>query len=78
MVYVCRNVTISSLGEPTLDLIQGLWGALIFSIFSLIGLGWLTLSVGCVIGCIYEIVLNQKVFRKRNAEQIVEQDQDAA
>lgn len=58
--YLLTGEPVSSLGEPTLDLIQGLWGALVFSAFSLVSLGWLTLPAGFAIGYIYEMVLRHR------------------
>ena len=43
----------SSLGEPPLDLLNGLWGTLVFSLISLMFLGWLTVPLGMAIGALW-------------------------
>lgn len=40
----------SSLGEETLDPLTGLWASLVYSLLSLVGLGWLTVPVGALVG----------------------------
>jgi hypothetical protein len=40
----------SSLGERTLDPWNGLWGALIYSAWSLFLAGWLTVPAGAIVG----------------------------
>lgn len=40
----------SSLGEPPIDLLNGLWGMLIFSLISLMFVGWLTVPLGMLAG----------------------------
>lgn len=50
---ICYGLTggcASSLGEPPLDLLNGLWGTLIFSLVSLMFLGWITVPLGMAIG----------------------------
>ncbi len=42
--------TKSSLGEPTLDPIQGVWSALVSSFMSLILFGWMTITIGAFLG----------------------------
>ncbi len=51
------------LGEPTLDLVQGLLGALFFGGISLMFVGWITLSIGGLIGFFYKSFLIEKVNR---------------
>jgi hypothetical protein len=41
---------LSSLGEPPMDLFTALWGAAIYSFWSLIVMGWATMSIGAGIG----------------------------
>ena len=40
----------SSLGEPPIDLLNGLWGALALSFWSLLFFGWVTSPIGALIG----------------------------
>lgn len=40
----------SSLGEPPIDPLNGLWGAAVFSFWSLIALGWLSAPFGGLLG----------------------------
>lgn len=47
--YVFLGET-SSLGEPPIDLLNGLWGAAVFSFWSLIVLGWLSAPFGGLLG----------------------------
>lgn len=39
-----------SLGEETIDPINGLWASLVYSLLSLVGLGWLTVPAGALAG----------------------------
>ena len=48
--YWLTGGCVSSLGEAPLDLLNGLWGMLIFSLVSLVFLGWLTVPLGIVVG----------------------------
>lgn len=50
---VCYRLTggcAGSLGEAPIDLLNGLWGAVVLSLVSLLLVGWLTVTVGAVIG----------------------------
>jgi hypothetical protein len=52
-VNICYGLTggcVSSLNEPPLDLLNGLWGTLVFSLVSLMFLGWLTVPLGMAVG----------------------------
>lgn len=40
----------SSLGEPPIDPLNGLWGAAVFTLGSLLFFGWLTVPAGALIG----------------------------
>ena len=42
----------SSLGEPPVDLLDGFWGALGLSFFSLLFWGWITAPLGALIGAL--------------------------
>jgi len=50
MLYLYLTGAESSLGEPVLNPIQALWGSLVFSIYSLVLLGWITLPVSMFCG----------------------------
>lgn len=41
---------VSSLGEPPLTPLQGLWGACVFTFFSIVIMGWATIPAGGAIG----------------------------
>ncbi|MEA3642515.1 MAG: hypothetical protein VBE63_21610 [Lamprobacter sp.] len=41
----------ASPGEPSMNPLQGIIGALIFSLFSLALFGWVTIPAGALIGC---------------------------
>ena len=50
---ICYGLTggcVSSLGEPPIDLLNGLWGTLIFSLVSLMFVGWITVPLGIAVG----------------------------
>lgn len=50
---VCYHFTggcAGSLGEPPVDLLNGLWGAAVLSLLSLLLVGWITVPLGAVIG----------------------------
>ncbi|MCB0156389.1 MAG: hypothetical protein KDF65_16450 [Anaerolineae bacterium] len=40
----------SSLGEPPIDPLNGVWGALAFSLLSLLFVGWVTVPLGMLVG----------------------------
>ena len=51
--YLTTGGCVSSLGEPPLDLLNGLWGTLVFSLVSLMFLGWLTMPLGMAVGAFW-------------------------
>ena len=48
--YYITGKPVSSLGEPPMGLLHGIWGAATFSFFSLLMFGWLTVPIGAFIG----------------------------
>ncbi len=48
--YWLTGGCVSSLGEPPIDLLNGLWGTFIFSLVSLMFLGWMTVLPGALVG----------------------------
>lgn len=62
----------SSLGEPPIDPLNGLWGALVFSLYSYLFVGWITIPVGSLIGGIYASVLKKKAASPRTS--LINQD----
>lgn len=50
----------STLGEPPIDLLNGLWGALSLSLWSWLFLGWITIPLGALIGGLFIWYLNRK------------------
>lgn len=53
LCYWTTGGCVSSLGEPPIDLLNGLWGALVLSAVSLFFLGWLTVPVGVIGGAVW-------------------------
>ena len=51
--YWLTGGCVSSLGEPPIDLLNGLWGTFIFSLVSLMFLGWATMPLGMLVGAIW-------------------------
>jgi len=52
-VNICYGLTggcVSSLNEPPLDPLNGLWGTVLFSLVSLMFLGWITVPLGMAVG----------------------------
>ena len=66
--YLLTGKPVTSLGEPTLDLLEGLWGSLVYGVLSLVSYGWITLPAGFVIGYVYEIALSRNVISEKNPE----------
>ena len=56
--YWLTGDCLSSLGDQPIDPLNGLWGALFFSLFSLLFVGWMTVPLGMVVGAAW-------VWRKR-------------
>ena len=57
---ICYNINFwlfadpgSSLEVPPIDPLNGFWGALVFSIYSYLFVGWITIPIGSLIGGIY-------------------------
>jgi hypothetical protein len=50
IVYHYANGAQSSLGEPTLNPVEGLGGSLLFSLGSWLLVGWITVPVGALAG----------------------------
>jgi hypothetical protein len=48
--YYITGQPVSSLGEPPMGLLHGIWGASVFSFFSLLAFGWVTIPLGAMIG----------------------------
>ena len=53
LCYWLTGGCVSSLGEPPIDLLNGLWGTFIFSLVSLMFLGWATVPLGMLVGAIW-------------------------
>jgi hypothetical protein len=45
----------SSLGEPPVNLLEAVWGAAVFTFYSLLFVGWQTLIIGAGIGLIFAL-----------------------
>jgi hypothetical protein len=60
---------VSSLGDPPANPLLGLWGALIFSFWSLLLLGWLTVPVGALTAGIFAAWIRYRLSRTLNAEE---------
>jgi hypothetical protein len=50
-----------SLGQETLDPLTGLWASLVYSLLSWVGLGWLTVPIGALVGGVMAF-LQSRVF----------------
>lgn len=50
LCYWFSGGCVSSLGEPPVDLLNGLWAALVLSLASLLFFGWLTVPTGALVG----------------------------
>lgn len=51
VLYLQKSV--SSLGEPTVGPIDGIWASLIMTFFSLAVIGWITIPLGAAIGGLF-------------------------
>ncbi len=51
--------TVSSLGEPPIDLVDGIVGAAAFTFFSYLFVGWFTIPAGAAIGGLYARYVNK-------------------
>lgn len=58
-VLMWLSGTVSSMGERTLNPIEAVFGSVIFSIFSLLFFGWLTVPVGAVVGGVLAAIFNR-------------------
>lgn len=56
--YWLTGGCLGSLGDLPIDPLNGLWAALLFSLFSLLFVGWVTVSLGMLVGAAW-------VWRKR-------------
>lgn len=54
-LYLQKSV-MTSLGEPTVGPVEGIWASLLMSFFSLAVLGWLTIPIGAVVGALVAAV----------------------
>ena len=51
----------SSLGEPTLNPVEGLWASLLYSLLSWLFVGWLTVPIGAAIGGILAYIQSKRI-----------------
>lgn len=58
ILYWTKGTT-SSLGEAPIDPIQGLWGAVTFTVFSYFIVGWFTIPFGATMGAAYAWLLKR-------------------
>jgi hypothetical protein len=67
-VFLYLTNAASSLGERTLNPLEAIFGSLLFSVFSLLFLGWLTIPIGALIGGILAYVSRRSFWESVKAD----------